>query len=67
MGHLHGLAAGGATLLVSSHVMDEASRCDELLLMREGAIVAAGSPQELRARNGREDLEEAFLALVQGS
>ena len=40
----HALADGGATLLVSSHVMDEAERCDELLLMREGAIVADGTP-----------------------
>ena len=63
----HRLAAGGATLLVSSHVMDEASRCDQLLLLREGTLVATGSPQELRKRTGRDDLEEAFLELVQGS
>jgi ABC-2 type transport system ATP-binding protein len=61
----HELAAAGATLLVSSHVMDEADRCDELLLMRDGAIVAASTPQELRERTGRDDLEEAFLALVE--
>ncbi len=59
------LAAAGATLLVSSHVMDEAERCDRLVLMREGAIVAASTPQELRDRTGRSDLEEAFLALVE--
>ena len=42
----HELAAAGTTLLVSSHVMDEAERCDELLLMRDGAIVATGSPHD---------------------
>jgi ABC-2 type transport system ATP-binding protein len=61
----HDLAAAGTTLLVSSHVMDEAGRCDELVLMREGRIVAVSTPQELRDRTGREDLEEAFLALVE--
>jgi ABC-2 type transport system ATP-binding protein len=62
----HRLAEEGATLLVSSHVMDEAERCDQLLLMRDGAILAASTPQELRARTGCEDLGEAFLALVEG-
>jgi ABC-2 type transport system ATP-binding protein len=63
----HRLAAGGTTLLVSSHVMDEAERCDELVLMREGAILAASTPDELRGRTGCADLEEAFLALVEGA
>src|SRR5919106_634071 len=54
----HGLAARGATLLVSSHVMDEAERCDELLLVRDGQIVFAGTPAELRGRTGRHDLED---------
>lgn len=63
----HGLAAAGTTLLVSSHVMDEAERCDQLLLMREGRIVAAGPPAELRRRAGAEDLENAFLALVESA
>jgi ABC-2 type transport system ATP-binding protein len=62
----HGLADKGIALLVSSHVMDEAERCDELVLMRDGAIVAASTPQELRERTGRDDLEKAFLALVEG-
>ena len=57
------LAGEGVTLLVSSHVMDEAKRCDDLILMREGRIVAAETPGELRARTGQDDLEEAFLAL----
>ncbi len=60
----HGLAAAGATVLVSSHVMDEADRCDRLLLLREGSVLATGTPDELRARTGRSDLGDAFLALV---
>jgi ABC-2 type transport system ATP-binding protein len=63
----HRLAARGATLLVSSHVMDEAERCDELLLMREGRIVATGAPSELLARTSTDDLEEAFLALAEAA
>ena len=59
------LAAGGATLLVSSHVMEEAEHCDELLLMREGELLAAEAPGELRARTGCEQLDEAFLALIE--
>jgi ABC-2 type transport system ATP-binding protein len=62
---VHDLAGGGETLLVSSHVMDEADRCDELLLLREGEIVAAGTPDALRARTGAPDLSEAFLRLVE--
>ena len=63
----HVLAAQGATLLVSSHVMDEAERCDDLLLMRAGEIVAHGPPHELLERTQRDDLEEAFLALAEAS
>ncbi len=59
------LADGGATLLVSSHVMDEADRCDELVLLREGRVVAQASPAELRARTGADRLDEAFLRLVE--
>ena len=59
------LAAGGVTLLVSSHVMDEASECEDLLLMREGRLVHRGSPGELRARAGCDDLAEAFLRLIE--
>jgi ABC-2 type transport system ATP-binding protein len=61
----HQLAADGATLLVSSHVMDEAARCDELLLLREGRLVAQGSPAALRERTGEDDLERAFLSLAE--
>jgi len=59
------LAAAGATLLVSSHVMDEAEHCDRLLLMREGGLVADLTPAELRERTGRSGLDEAFLALIE--
>jgi ABC-2 type transport system ATP-binding protein len=61
------LAAAGATLLVSSHVMDEAERCDELLLLREGRLLASGSVPEIRRRTGTDDLEEAFLRLIEGN
>ena len=60
----HRLAGEGRTLLVSSHVMDEATRCDELLLMRDGAILAQETPQSLLSRTGARDTEEAFLTLV---
>ena len=61
----HGLAETGRTLLVSSHVLDEAERCDELVLMRDGLIVAAAAPAELLARTGAASLEDAFLALAE--
>ena len=61
----HELAAGGATLLISSHVMDEADRCDALLLLREGRLLAQATPAELRARTGAERLDDAFLRLVE--
>ena len=63
----HGLADGGATLLVSSHVIDEARRCDELVLLRDGTIVASEPPDALLARTGAPDLEQAFLSLVEGT
>ena len=59
------LAAGGKTLLVSSHVMDEAERCDELLLLRDGNLLASGTPAELRARTGADALDEVFLRLIE--
>ncbi|MGO4616838.1 ABC transporter ATP-binding protein [Nocardia sp. 2YAB30] len=58
------LAAGGTTLLVSSHVMDEAEHCDRLLLMRDGHLLAQLSPDELRAETGEQNLETAFLTLI---
>ena len=60
----HALANGGTTLLVSSHVMDEAERCDQLVLIRDGSILALGSPDELRGSTGSESLDDAFLTLV---
>ena len=61
------LADDGATLLVSSHVMDEADRCDELLLMRDGRVLVHAAPADVLARTGARDLDEAFLRLVEGS
>ena len=61
------MAAGGTTLLVSSHVMDEATRCDRLLLIRAGQILSDSTLTELLARTGTEDAESAFLALIDGS
>ncbi|WP_410810912.1 ABC transporter ATP-binding protein [Micromonospora sp. 067-2] len=60
----HSMAAAGTTLLVSSHVMDEAARCDRLLLIREGRLIADDSPAAIRAAAGVEDLDEAFLRLI---
>ncbi|MFI2764651.1 ABC transporter ATP-binding protein [Streptomyces echinatus] len=61
----HDLAATrGATLLVSSHVMDEAERCHRLLLMREGEILADDTPEALHTRTGTDTVEAAFLRLV---
>jgi ABC-2 type transport system ATP-binding protein len=60
----HKLADDGATLLVSSHVMDEASRCDRLLLMRDGDLLADDTPDNLLAAAGTADIEQAFLTLI---
>lgn len=60
-----GLAEEGTTLLVSSHVMDEATRCDRLLLMREGAIIADTTPHDLLASTGAASAEEAFLDIIE--
>jgi ABC-2 type transport system ATP-binding protein len=61
----HELAAQGTTLLVSTHVMDEAERSDELVLMREGQVIAAKSPAGLLEETNTDDLEEAFLVLAE--
>jgi len=55
----------GTTLLISSHVMDEASECDSLLLMRDGALLEQITPDELRAQTGKDDLGQAFLAVIE--
>ncbi len=57
-------AARGKTLLVSSHAMDEARNCDELILMRDGTILAHASPQDIMRRTACADLESAFISLV---
>lgn len=62
--HFHQLAAAGTTILVSSHVMDEANRCDALVLIRHGELLHTGTPAALKAEAGCEDLDEAFLRLV---
>ena len=60
----HRLAASGTSLLVSSHVMDEAGRCDRLLLMRDGEILADDTPAGLLASTATDDVEAAFLSLI---
>jgi ABC-2 type transport system ATP-binding protein len=62
-GYFRDLAAAGTTLLVASHVMDEADRCDELLLMLRGRLLAQGSGAQIREQAGVPDLEAAFLRL----
>jgi len=61
--HFRELADAGATIVVSSHVMDEADRCDELLFIRSGKVIARGTGGEIRAQAGTDDLEQAFLRL----
>ena len=61
----HELADAGATLLVSSHVMDEADRCKNLVLLRQGRVLAVGTPETLRERTGERELDAAFLALIE--
>jgi ABC-2 type transport system ATP-binding protein len=63
----HRLADDGTTLLVSSHVLDEASRCDQLLLLRDGHIVFTGTPDELLQSTGADNLEAAFLAIAEAA
>jgi ABC-2 type transport system ATP-binding protein len=62
--HFRSLAAGGTAIVVSSHVMDEAERCDRLGLIRFGELIAEGTADELRARAGVQRLEDAFLRLA---
>jgi ABC-2 type transport system ATP-binding protein len=61
--HFRRLAAAGTTILVASHVMDEADRCDELVFVRSGKVIGRGTGAELRAKAGQENLEAAFLVL----
>jgi ABC-2 type transport system ATP-binding protein len=61
----HRLAADGVTIFVSSHVMDEAVRCDRLLLLREGRLLADETPESLLRRTDARDAETAFLRLIE--
>ena len=58
------MAAAGTTILVSSHVMDEANRCDRLLLIREGRLIADDTPTAVKGSAGTDDLDQAFLNLI---
>ena len=60
------LASSGLSLVVSSHVMDEASRCHDLILMRDGVLLAHDEVDQILADTGTSDIESAFLALVEG-
>jgi ABC-2 type transport system ATP-binding protein len=62
--HFRRLAANGTTILVASHVMDEADRCDELVFMRGGKVIGQGTGADLRAAAGTQNLEDAFLHLA---
>lgn len=61
----HRLADQGKILLISSHVMDEAVHCDNLFLLRDGKILASGTPENLKAQTGMADMERVFISLVE--
>lgn len=61
----HRLADQGKTLLISSHVMDEADRCDTLFLLRDGKVLASGTPQGLKEETGMDEMEDVFISLVE--
>jgi ABC-2 type transport system ATP-binding protein len=63
----HRLGAAGVTLLISSHVMEEATRCQRLLLLRAGRLLVDETPDELLRRTGASDMDAAFLDLVRGA
>ena len=62
--YFHRLNDEGVTIILSSHVMDEAERCHRLILLRDGRLLAEGAPSELRSRAGTSTLEEAFLTFA---
>lgn len=62
--HFHRLAEDGVTLLISSHVMDEAERCDGLVLIREGRLIAHGTPAHIKQHTGAATIEQAFVKLI---
>lgn len=61
----HELANGGATVIISSHVMDEAERCDDLVLLRGGQVLAHADPAQLCRQTGTKTVEQSFLKLVE--
>ncbi len=61
----HRFTDEGKTLLVSSHMMEEADHCDELVLLRDGSILAKGTPRELRTQTGVENMDAVFISLVE--
>ncbi|GAA1895665.1 ABC transporter ATP-binding protein [Asanoa iriomotensis] len=63
-GRFRSLAAAGTTILVSSHVMDEANRCDRLLLIRDGHLIGDDTPAAIKSTAGTDDLDEAFLRII---
>ena len=63
----HRLGAAGVTLLISSHVMEEATRCQRLLLLRDGRLLADDTPEALLRSTGQADMDAAFLALVRAA
>jgi ABC-2 type transport system ATP-binding protein len=63
----HRLGAAGVTLLISSHVMEEATRCQRLLLLRAGRLLVDETPEELLRRTRQSDMDAAFLDLVRGA
>jgi ABC-2 type transport system ATP-binding protein len=68
-GHINGLVEKGVTVLVTTHFMDEAEYCDQATLIYRSRQIATGTPDELKARSGREDatMEDAFVALIEAS
>jgi ABC-2 type transport system ATP-binding protein len=63
---LRALAEGGSAILMTTHYLEEAERCDRVVFLREGRIIGSGAPQELLSRTGTKRLEDAFLATAKG-
>jgi ABC-2 type transport system ATP-binding protein len=63
--HFRAMTRRGITLIVSSHVMDEAERCDRLGFIRSGQLIAEGTADDLRAQAGTDDIEQAFLRFAE--
>lgn len=61
------LARDGAALLVSSHVLDEARHCDQLVLLRDGRLLAQLTPRELTSRTATADMDDAFIRLIEAA